>query len=233
MKIKIFALSLAFLTLILLTGCDYGEYLENLKLKFIEKITYLFQNDGEDNGDFENGKNQDGENNQHQTDDYLTLFKKSLEDGKLFTLTKRTETDTFQMLEEVYFVGSYIYKFSKTLNNPPNATHKLYLDSGLVYNFNGVTVSADNSVDFLSVKEGILSDLFGESIAWEQKDDGYIYESGNFSYSITKGEKENSLKYQIRYESIDIWSVYTGEIVLYDTLTVHMPTELKVYIKGE
>ena len=223
---------------ITLTGCSYDDYNTNVKLlnEFFSKLMYFYQGGsggGNQNGNVdsgENNENQGGEDNSQTQKDFLVSFKNSISEGKFFTLTKTAQTKYSTVSEEVYFLGSYIYKRSQIIDNQGTITHKLYLESGLTYVYNGTSVYQDKSVDFVATKTEILRDLFGDSIVWERLGDGYTYKNGNYEYYLCKGENENSLNYEIRYTSYDTWAEYKGEVKLIESFNADMPTQLKQYI---
>jgi hypothetical protein len=195
--------------------------------------TDSYQGDGvidDDNNQETENETDKEENTDIEQVDFLLNFKNLLNDGKCFILTKNAQTDYSETIEEVYFAGSYIYKFSKSISNIEIVSHKLYLNSGLTYAYNGVNVTLDSAVDFLLTKENILNDLFNDSIAWQPTENGYVYEKGDFIYNIEKGESNNSIKYEIKHSSSGVWVVYKGSLTLYDTLAVDMPVQLSKYI---
>ena len=221
MKSKAFVLSLVIL--VSLTGCAYNNYVENLKLfrEAIQKILYFYQGNG-------GGGNLPEE--KPQEIDYLTDFKNLLNSGKPFTYTQTSQTDYAVTQEKVYFAGNYLYKFSKITTKTTIISHKLYLENGESYSYNGSVVTKDETVDFISVKNLVLNDLFNESITWQKKDGGYFYTDGDFDYYIAKGEIENSLVYEIRYLSTSSLLIYKGGITLCGNLSEEIPEALKKYI---
>ena len=162
--------------------------------------------------------------------DFLLEFKNALKSGSHFTLTKMAQTEYSEIYEEVFFAGEYIYKTSKLTSNISVVSNKLYLSSGETYSYNGTSVTQDKSVDFTAIKTQILNDLFSDSIVWVKEGESYVYQNGDFTYHIQKGENENSIEYEIRYSTVDMWAVYKGEVILYDNLTVKIPQPLLKYI---
>lgn len=211
MKIKIFLLSIVLCISVALTGCSYSGFEKTIQL-FKERIEKILNF------------------NKDAPQDYLSNFKTSLNSGKPFTLTKIAQTEYSETHEEIYFAGEYIYKISKVLSGTPFTAHKLYKASGESYSYNGNVVTQDKTVDFASVKNEILNDLFGDDIAWQNDGGGYSFSNGDYNYYIEKGETENSLEYEIRYQTTDTLAVYKGKVTLIDSLIVDIPEPLKKYL---
>ncbi len=227
MKIKALLLSLSIFISVALSGCAYDECLNNLKLfdEFLQKILYFYQFNG-GGGNNDNGAT----SNESQSADYLEKFTNALSEDMPFIITKTIQTNSSQTQETIYYTGDYIYKVSKVENNTTFVSHKLYLKSGLTYTFNGDTVSSDKQVDFNSTKKQMLSHLFNDSIIWEKKGDGYTYKDSDTEFYLEKGEKENSINYEIRYLNTGTLIVHSGEVVLQYNPAVEMPAQIKQYI---
>ena len=204
MKIKTLILSLIICALACFTACAYGD-------------------DGSQGGDNDN-------NNQTEQTNYLSQFKTAIEDGKCFTLIKTVQTDYSTTQEEIYFLGGYLYTVGTVIGNTSFTVHKLYLESGLSYTYSGGVVTQGKTENFFDIKKQTLSDIFSESIVWEEVADGYSYKNGDLEYFIKKGTAANSLEYEIKLISTDAWAVYKGAITLHDGLTVDIPAQLKQYI---
>ena len=227
MKIKAFIISIIILISATLSGCSYNDYQENLKLfrEFIQKIMYFYQGDGGTGG----GDNQNQET-KPQNQDYLLEFKTAIKSGSHFTLTKTAQTEYNKVYEEVFFTGEYLYKTTKLASSITVVSHKLFLPSGETYSYNGTTITKDKPEDFTAIKTQILNDLFSDSIVWVKEGERYLFQNGDFTYLIQKGETDNSIKYEIRYNPVETWAIYKGEVTLYNSLIVDIPQPLQEYI---
>lgn len=198
------------------TGCSYNGISDG-----IEKIKDLFYQvlsiDNEEKAPSTAG-------------DYLKEFSLSLKNGSLFVMNREVQSEYSSSVENVYFGGNYIYrKTSYLVSGEKMLSHKLYLQNGKSYSYNGKVVSENSFVDFSERKQELLNDLFSSDITWEKQNDKYVYLNEEFN-GVIETNGENSIKYQITYSTLDMSAIYVGDITIYSELNVEIPQPLKQYI---